>query len=49
VDKSHKPEKGPSHGWVFFTAYNTEQAHTLLEVNASQRDKVHRRRQLEKS
>ncbi len=31
--------KGPSHGWAFFTAYNTEQAHTLLEVNASQRDK----------
>jgi len=31
--------KGPSHGWVFFTCYNAEQAHTLLEVNASQRDK----------
>lgn len=31
--------KGPSHGWAFFTAYNTEQAHTLLEVNASQHDK----------
>ncbi len=31
--------KGPSHGWAFFTCYNTEQAHTLLEVNASQNDK----------
>ena len=31
--------KGPSHGWVFFTTYNTEQAHTLKEVNASQNDK----------
>jgi nitrous-oxide reductase len=31
--------KGPSHGWVFFTSYNSEEANTLLEVNASQRDK----------
>jgi len=31
--------KGKSHGWFFFSTYNTEQAHTLLEVNASQRDK----------
>lgn len=31
--------KGPSHGWMFFTSYNTEQAHDLLEVNASQNDK----------
>jgi nitrous-oxide reductase len=31
--------KGPSHGWMFFSCYNTEQASTLLEVNASQRDK----------
>jgi len=31
--------KGPSHDWMFFTCYNTEEAHTLLEVNASQRDK----------
>lgn len=31
--------KGPSHGWFFFSCYNTEQAHTLLEVNASQNDK----------
>lgn len=31
--------KGPSHGWTFFTSYNTEQAHTLKEVGASQNDK----------
>ena len=31
--------KGPSDGWAFFTSYNSEQANTLLEVNASQRDK----------
>lgn len=31
--------KGPSHGWFFFSCYNSEQAHTLLEVNASKRDK----------
>ncbi len=31
--------KGKSHGWFFFSCYNTEQASTLLEVNASQRDK----------
>lgn len=31
--------KGVSHGWAFFTTYNTEQATTLLEVNASQYDK----------
>jgi len=31
--------KGPSHGWAFFTSYNTEQANTLLEVNASKNDK----------
>lgn len=31
--------KAASHGWVFFTTYNTEQAHTLLEVNASRKDK----------
>jgi len=28
-----------SHGWFFFSCYNTEQANTLLEVNASQKDK----------
>ena len=37
-DLSHSG-KGPSHGWSFFTSYNSEQAHTLLEVNASQNDK----------
>ena len=31
--------KGKSHGWTFFTTYNTEEAHTLLEIGASQRDK----------
>jgi nitrous-oxide reductase len=31
--------KGPSSGWAFFTTYNTEQAFTLLERGASQRDK----------
>ncbi|WP_345250416.1 Sec-dependent nitrous-oxide reductase [Nibrella saemangeumensis] len=31
--------KGKSHGWFFFSTYNTEQANTLLEVNASQKDK----------
>ncbi len=31
--------KGKSHGWSFLTTYNTEQAYTLLEVNASQKDK----------
>ena len=30
--------KGNSHGWVFFTTYNTEEANTLLEVEASQND-----------
>ncbi len=37
-DLSHSG-RGPSHGWSFFTCYNTEQANTLLEVNASQADK----------
>ncbi|MEK6481351.1 Sec-dependent nitrous-oxide reductase [Catalinimonas sp. 4WD22] len=31
--------KGKSHGWVFFTTYNTEQAVTLKEIGASQNDK----------
>ncbi|MBK7338319.1 MAG: Sec-dependent nitrous-oxide reductase [Saprospirales bacterium] len=31
--------KGNSHGWTFFTSYNTELKNTLLEVNASQNDK----------
>lgn len=33
-----RPGKGPSHGWAFFTTYNTEQAYTKLEVNASKND-----------
>lgn len=37
-DKAH-PGRGDSHGWFFFTTYNTEESHTLLEVNASQNDK----------
>jgi nitrous-oxide reductase len=37
-DLSHAG-KGKSHGWFFFTCYNSEQANTLLEVNASQNDK----------
>ena len=37
-DLSHAG-KGPSHGWFFFSCYNSEKANTLLEVNASQRDK----------
>ena len=31
--------KGVSNGWFYFSCYNTEQANTLLEVNASQKDK----------
>jgi len=31
--------KGPSRDWSFFTSYNTEEAKTLLEANASQKDK----------
>ena len=37
-DKAH-PGRGKSHGWFFFTTYNTEEANSLLEVNASQNDK----------
>ncbi len=37
-DLSHSG-KGPSREWSFFTSYNVEEANTLLEVNASQRDK----------
>jgi len=37
-DLSH-PGRGKSHGWFFFTTYNSEEASTLLEVNASQNDK----------
>jgi nitrous-oxide reductase len=31
--------KNKSHGWMFFTSYNTEEQNSLLEVNASQNDK----------
>lgn len=31
--------RGASEGWSFFSSYNTEKAHTLKEVHASQRDK----------
>ena len=31
--------KGNSHGWTFFTCYNSEQANTMLEAEASQNDK----------
>lgn len=37
-DLAH-PGRGKSHGWFFFSSYNTEEAHSLLEVNASQNDK----------
>lgn len=37
-DLSHAG-KGKSHGWFFFTCYNTEQSNTLKESNASQNDK----------
>lgn len=37
-DLSH-PGRNKSHGWFFFSSYNTEEANTLLEVNASQHDK----------
>lgn len=33
------PGRKESAGWAFLTSYNTEEAHTLLEVNASQNDK----------
>lgn len=34
-----RPGRGKSHGWFFLSTYNTEEANTLLEVNASQNDK----------
>lgn len=37
-DLAH-PGRGKSHGWFFFSSYNTEESHSLLEVNASQNDK----------
>ena len=37
-DKAH-PGRGKSHGWMFFSTYNSEESNSLLEVNASQNDK----------
>ena len=37
-DLAH-PGRDKSHGWMFLTTYNTEEAHTLLEVNSAERDK----------
>ncbi|WP_029034825.1 Sec-dependent nitrous-oxide reductase [Salinimicrobium terrae] len=37
-DLAH-PGRAASHGWMFATTYNSEEANTLLEVNASQNDK----------
>lgn len=37
-DLSHSG-KGPSHDWSFFSCYNSEQAYTMKEANASQKDK----------
>ncbi|NNM23800.1 MAG: Sec-dependent nitrous-oxide reductase [Flavobacteriaceae bacterium] len=37
-DLAH-PGRGASHGWFFFSTYNTEEASTLMEVNSSQNDK----------
>src|ERR1043166_7044605 len=31
--------KGPSSGWAFWTSYNTEMAHDVLEVNSTQKDR----------
>jgi nitrous-oxide reductase len=31
--------KGPSHGWMFFSSYNTEKGYTMKEATASQNDK----------
>lgn len=37
-DLAH-PGRDQSHGYMFFTTYNTEEAHTLLEVNSAEKDK----------
>lgn len=37
-DISHCGKKA-SHDWCFFSSYNTEQAHKMLEIEASQNDK----------
>ena len=31
--------KGPSKDWCFFTSYNSEKAHNMIEINASKNDK----------
>ena len=31
--------KGPSSGWAFWSSYNTEMAHDVLETNSSQKDR----------
>src|SRR5437867_1598826 len=35
---SPTPARGPSHGWEFFTCYNSEMAYDSLEVKASQNE-----------
>lgn len=37
-DLAH-PGRNASHGWMFATTYNSEEANTLMEVNSSQNDK----------
>lgn len=37
-DLAH-PGRDKSHGWMFFTTYNTEEAHTMLEANSAEHDK----------
>ena len=37
-DLAH-PGRGDSHGWMFLSTYNTEEANSLMEVNSSQNDK----------
>ncbi|HSP40684.1 MAG TPA: Sec-dependent nitrous-oxide reductase, partial [Gillisia sp.] len=37
-DLAH-PGRNASHGWMFATTYNSEEASTLMEVNSSQNDK----------
>jgi nitrous-oxide reductase len=31
--------KGPSSGWAFWTSYNTEMAHNVIETNSTQKDR----------
>lgn len=37
-DVSHAG-KNKSHGWAFFSCYNSEEAHTMLEINSTKKDK----------